>query len=506
MADVEELERVLAAVFAAGSVEVHENGRWLAALAGLQYEVRRQGNSILLHLWSEQQNLVRRVLRIADQSAEQVVVEVQRFGRSKPDTLAFVCAGRERAAGRLTREKFRERFRQLLAEQFPDDKLDSLTTSADMVHSLSSCYARGLLHRGAQAWTVMGVSSAEDAATTDAILTFGLLWLDRARQQAQRSPVAGLRLFLPEGASRVTAHRLNGMEPSTRIELYEVNESSWRARQMDPRDIGNLATWLTPRRELEFLLAEASSALERIRQLAPGAIGLGVAPGTSDVALRFRGLEIARWHGGAVSFGLGDDREELTQRTWPNLERLVLELETFRHPLASDTSHPLYRHQAERWLETLVYADPKRIDPRLDPQRLYSQVPAFAAGDRGVIDLLGVTQDGRLAVLELKAGEDIQLPLQAVDYWLRVRWHHQQEDFQRYGYFAGVPLQPKPPLLYLVAPSLRFHPSTDTLLRYLTPDVELERVGLNEDWRRGLRVVFRQGAGRRAGGLARSAQ
>jgi hypothetical protein len=31
-------------------------------------------------------------------------------------------------------------------------------------------------------------------------------------------------------------------------------------------------------------------------------------------------------------------------------------------------------------------------------------------------------RDGRLAVLELKAGEDIHLILQAVDYWLRVRW------------------------------------------------------------------------------------
>jgi len=500
MTNAEELERALTALFASGPVELDENGRWLAALAGLQYEVRRRGSSTLLHLWSEQQNLVRRVLRITEQSPEQLVIEVQRFGRSKPDTLAFHRA--QRAAGRLTREQFRERFRQLLAEQFPDEKLDSLTTAADMKHSLSGCYARGLLHQGSRAWAVTGVSSAEAAATIDALLAFGLLWLDRARQQAQRRAVAGLRIFLPEGMSRVTAHRLSGIEPSTHIELYEVNESSWRARQLDPRDVGNLATWLTPRRELDFLLAAASSALERIRQLAPDAIGLGAAPGTTDVALRFRGLEIARWHSGAVSYGLGDHREELNERTWPKLERLVHELETFRHPLASDTSHPLYRNQAERWLETMVYADAARIDPRLDPQRIYSQVPAFAAGDRGVIDLLGVTQDGRLAVIELKAGEDIQLPLQAVDYWLRVRWHHQQGDFHRYGYFAGVQLQPKPPLLYLVAPSLRFHPSTDTLLRYLTPETEVQRVGLNENWRRGLRVVFRQLAPGRGRGLA----
>jgi hypothetical protein len=42
-----------------------------------------------------------------------------------------------------------------------------------------------------------------------------------------------------------------------------------------------------------------------------------------------------------------------------------------------------------------------RVIPRLDPQHVYSQVPAIAgAGDHGLLDLLGVTADGRLAVIE----------------------------------------------------------------------------------------------------------
>ena len=51
----------------------------------------------------------------------------------------------------------------------------------------------------------------------------------------------------------------------------------------------------------------------------------------------------------------------------------------------------------------------------------------------------------------------MQLPLQAVDYWLRVRRHQREGDFQRYGYFAGIELDPQPPLVWLVAPGLRFH-------------------------------------------------
>jgi hypothetical protein len=46
--------------------------------------------------------------------------------------------------------------------------------------------------------------------------------------------------------------------------------------------------------------------------------------------------------------------------------------------------------------------------------------------------------------------------------------------------------------VYLVAPALRFHPSSDDLLRYLAPDMEVIRVGLAESWRCGVRVVMRQ--------------
>ena len=69
-----------------------------------------------------------------------------------------------------------------------------------------------------------------------------------------------------------------------------------------------------------------------------------------------------------------------------------------------------------------------------------------------MLDVLTCTLDGRLAVLELKADEDIHLPLQGLDYWARVRWHQQHGEFTRNGYFAGRELSSAPPLLYLVAP------------------------------------------------------
>ena len=38
-----------------------------------------------------------------------------------------------------------------------------------------------------------------------------------------------------------------------------------------------------------------------------------------------------------------------------------------------------------------------------------------------MLDLLTLDRNARLVVLELKADEDLHLPLQALDYWMRVR-------------------------------------------------------------------------------------
>jgi hypothetical protein len=154
-------------------------------------------------------------------------------------------------------------------------------------------------------------------------------------------------------------------------------------------------------------------------------------------------------------------------------------------------------------IELSSYAS--RVLPHLDPKHVYTQVPAIAgASDRGMLDLLGVTADGRLAVLELKAQDDLHFALQGLDYWIRVRHHHRETadpntglgEFQRHGYFRGVELSPLPPRLYLVAPALHIHPATETVLRYLSPAVEWNLLALDERWRQQIRVVWRKSGGK----------
>jgi hypothetical protein len=243
-----ELEASLREFSAKGPVEVRENGSRLASLTVLSWEVRSMGEKPLLHLWSEQHNLTRRVLAITDHSDERLAFAVERFGRSKPGRLEFVRTSFERSARQLSREEFCSHLSRILAEQFPDESLESLVISPDLEHSLSGNYARGLLRRGSVRTAVLGVREGDSSDDVENSLTFALLWLDRARQSACRGAVSSLRLILPKGASRGVAQRLAALDPRLPLELYEHDSNRDTLERIDPNSLGNLSTWLVPHR------------------------------------------------------------------------------------------------------------------------------------------------------------------------------------------------------------------------------------------------------------------
>ena len=119
-------------------------------------------------------------------------------------------------------------------------------------------------------------------------------------------------------------------------------------------------------------------------------------------------------------------------------------------------------------------------------------IPAFASASRSLLDLLTVNRHGRLVVLELKADDDLHLPVQALDYWARVRMLHRDGSLKSHGYFASIELSAEDPLLYLVAPALHVHPANETVLRHLSPVVPWEMIALDEHWREQCRVMLRK--------------
>ena len=490
MVDAEELSQAIAGL--AGTVEVREDGERIPTLANFQHEVRAHGKRVILHLWSGERSLARAVVRIAHKETGRLLLEVECFGRTRPGKLEFASIDTVRSEAQQTRDAFREEFHALLREQFPDEEIETIANAADLEHSLSGRYVRAMTREGSDHWAVLAAGERESAATIDAMTTFALIWMEHARTRVTNGRIAGLRVFSPAGRSNWLAHRAAAIDPRYTVELYELQKEIGRARKLHCDDCGNLLTRLVPRHEAENLLAAAELQIAPIRAMAPEAITATQIAGTHEVALRYRGAEFGRWRDGCVFFGIGDSQQLLAPDTRPGFELMLRDLAKYRRAPAEKPSHPFYRMKPERWLETAIAKDITRIDPQLDERFVYSQVPAFSAGDRSVIDLLCVTRTGRLAVLELKADEDIHLVMQAADYWLRVRRHQLQGDLRKEGYFPGIDVSDQPPIVYLVAPAIRFHPATGTLLRYLSSEIQVQRVGLGENWRKELRVVLHQ--------------
>jgi len=475
-----------------GTIEVRENGQRVASLADFTHEVRTHGKRVILHLWSGDRSLARTVLRIAHKETGRLLLEVECFGRSKPGKLEFTSTEAARSEAQLTRDKFREEFTVLLRAQFPDEEIETIGNAADLEHSLSGRYTRALMRAGSDHWAVLAAGAGEPAATIDAMMSFGLLWMEHSRDRVRNGRIAGLRLFFPIGAGKILAHRAGAIDSRYGVELYEINRALGRARLLRRENAGNVLTRLVPRRETEMLLEIAEREIKSVRDLAPEEISASLISGTRDVALRFRGAKFAVLHECGIQFGLGKVMRPLTESSRKELKKLVDAFRSKRTSDSSDLNDAHYRREPERWLETMVAGALQSIDAQLDPKFVYSQVPALSAGDRGVIDLLGVTKRGRLAILELKASDDLHLAMQAADYWLRVRQHQRQGEFRELGYFPRVELRDEPPLVYLVAPAIRFHPATATLIRYLSPEIQMTRVGLSENWRAEIQVVLRQ--------------
>jgi hypothetical protein len=501
---------------------VLEEGKVLFDLREAKYSLSTEHGRCTLHLWGAERNLVRRVvhaeLRGSARTEKLLKLSTLRFGQAKPQMLEL--AGEKDRRTPSTRETTRVRYlktlQRALERQFDGWRPDAFRTAMDLEKSFGPAYARGLLVQGSKAWAVIAVNDEETPATIDGILTFGILWLELCREQSGgRRLVQGLKIVVPRGMGTLTLSRMAWLGGSP--ESWELWELDQRDREetlvlRDPADQGNLATKLIHAPNEAAARERFAKASARVLALLPPDAQQNVEQrlrSGTELAFLLHGLEFARVRFGAsaesfnrveqITFGAGANETELNAQSEPQLRELVAQLFLRRQPKGSQKD-PLYRMQPERWLEGELRRDLTVLDRTLDPAHVYAQVPAFAASDRGMLDLLAVSADGRLAVVELKASEDPQLALQGLDYWIRVRWHHAQNpdpasglgEFQRHGYFGGVRLAEGPPRLLLVAPALRIHPATETILRYFNDRVEWTLIALNERWREQIQVVWKK--------------
>jgi hypothetical protein len=500
-----------------------EEGRVLFDMRSSHYAVTEQHGRCLLQLWSEERNLIRTVVEVKER-AQCLRLMTRRMGAPKPQALELVPNSDRRTptAREAARRNYQRLLERALTRAFIGYKVDGLRSAMDLEHSFGPAYVRGRLLRGQAAEAVIGVGEAEAGSIVDGILTLGILWLDHCRQHGDgRRHFGGLKVIVPAGAWRTTAERMVWLNHAAAdFQLFTLDERSEELTAVDFRDTGNLESRLVHAFSATAAVERCHTGVERLLALVPPFAKERVearATSATEVGLLLHGLEFARVrHGFAahsfaaadeISFGAGANETPLTEENEGLCRDLLARLFLSRH---ADGAHadPLFRLQPERWLEAKLRSGIAELMPGLRGDLLYTQVPTLSVGDRGLLDLLTLDRNGRLTVLELKADEDLHLPLQALDYWIRVRALNDDRQpqagneggrplsaFERQGYFPGAEVSPLPPRLLLAAPALRIHPANEPVLRYFSPQVEWELIAVSEHWRRELKVVFRKRSG-----------
>src|SRR5271167_1702081 len=340
-----------------------EDGEVLFDLDTAKYSVSGESKCIL-HLWSEERNTVRRVLN-AEVKGRILRLSVLRFGQARPRVLE-ICADRDRRTGtlkRMLRTQYQRLLERVLLREYRGFKVEHLSGSPDLEHSFSPVYTRAVLRAGQSAFAVLGVNAEETQSAVDAVLSFGILWMDYERQHlAGRAHVEGLKLFLPPGRSEIVRQRAAHLNAeAAKWQIFELDERSEICEPVDFADSGNFMTRLT--RAVDGLAARErfAASVARIHALAPAAeITIESA---SEIVFRLYGLEFARAcitpvagsfrNSESILFGIGPAEYVLDDSNESLFREFVQRITEQRHAGGSHTNL-FFRLAPERWLETLI--------------------------------------------------------------------------------------------------------------------------------------------------------
>lgn len=478
------------------SVRIRESGRVVARLEGADsgFSLNVGVNHLVCHLWTADCNLVRRVVGVTGDAASfHLRLQCLRMGRSQPEPLDLETAPMA-AVGQEEREAFRHAVEAAALREWRGWRLETGPWTAGAARSPLQ---RLLLRKGSSLLPCLAVSADEPAAATDQALPHLLAWAAQVRESWPKAQVKALRLVLPPGVEVDLRQRCRWLRqpPATpAIECFRLDRSAGLLHPVDLHPDGNLGSELRlapPLVDAEGKrIAAIADLLREVHDYCPQAT-LEMTP-EGHLVFRQYGLEFAR-AGPGLTFGVGRERTPLDAVSHPQFLQMLSQLGRERVP-GGNRRDGMYSLKPESWLEHVLRADPAAVETQLAPAPVYGQIQVFRGIGRDVLDLLAVDRSGRLVVLELKTEEDLGFPLQALDYWARVRLHLEQGDFSRLGYFPGRVLSPLCPRLLLIAPALRWHPRVDAVLAAIAPDVPWVRIGINEDWRQGLQVVYRKDA------------
>ncbi|HEY3129136.1 MAG TPA: hypothetical protein VGL91_06735 [Acidobacteriota bacterium] len=334
-------------------------------------------------------------------------------------------------------------------------------------------------------WIVAVAAGAEEEVHAEAVLSQLFVHWRKFELSSARQVEEGL-LFIPRELAEMAAPLLRELRSA--VKIYCLPD----LRRFLPGEEASFPLlWPSPavRAEMEALQGSFAFSPEVLAVIRNG----------RECSFEYLGIPFAVYQTGSAEWRFPLREQETASRICvpggEDAARMAREeyqrIREIRRPHARVHSDVLFQRCSERWLESLIVRDPKLLDRDLKSSPVYAQVPAYVTRRR-VIDLVAVTESGRLVVIEVKVLKELDLLYQGLAYWGIVREAQQHNAFQQNGYFTGIRLSSEPPLLYCVTPLLALHAEIRHLASRLRPEIEAYLIGINNQWRGGLKVLRKE--------------
>jgi hypothetical protein len=436
--------------------------QWTVSLNGVEFVALPAGDIFIQDSTIRFGRHSRKILEVEWLRLNVVRLRGQSRFRSQTDTITFYPGAQLPSTMDLRRRRrvFQNEISRAICSYLSVRKMERQTLYSDKQHGIGGAYPRFVAGKRA----VITVHPDESSAVINGLMRAALLWGPLVRRR--------VAAVVPYGRHHTLSSRLRVMpEVRQTIEWLQWNGTTIGPLEESARE---------PETHVhEFAIPDVGSEVSRICALAPDLLQAVPHIAGRAVSVRLRGLEVARVSADGTMYPLAEP-----------LEDIIHELDMVRR---QGSRHPLARAHEEQWLESNLVREIHQLLPFVNVAHIYPQVPSFVGEERSIIDLLTVTDDGRLVIIEVKASPDPDLPFQALDYWIAVERHRKARDFENKGYFTGCKLRDEPALLVLVAPLLSYHKATGQLLPFLPTEVPVMEIGINQTWKRQIQVLRRKG-------------
>lgn len=335
------------------------------------------------------------------------------------------------------------------------------------------------------------LADVSETLTPEILLTSAILQLTKL--QAKRKNLVEKILIIAESKSAKGLQKIHALLRETwqkRIKILEISKTdSKEDLELKESEMLDFSSLFNKRKKKvkTFELKSLSETAQKLIEISPDEID--VLQNQNGETVYFHGLPFARirkvLNSEKIWFGIETQRRVLSAGNYAEFAKIIDELKNYRRYNSPNTQHFYYKSAPEAWLESILRRNIKLLDANLILSPLHDQFRA----ERDSIDLLAIRRDGRIVIIEVKTAPDREMIFQAADYWRKIEAERRAGNLEKAKIFGDLRIKDEPALVYLVAPLLSYHKDFDFLAQTISPEIDIYRFDVNENWREKLKVI-----------------